>query len=441
MFKKKVPSFSFQNFDLILVLSVLILSIIGIFFIYSSGITSQGDLVSREYLKQIIWVITGFIIMITLSFIDYRRIKLIALPAYLIMIALLIITLFFGSVVNGARSWLGIGSLGLQPSELSKLLVIIYLASYLEDNYKNIDQMKTLLTSIGIVAIPTMLIMLQPDLGTAMVFAPLFLTMYFLAGGSLKHIGFLGLTAVFSIFMILFQAWNLYINENFYNIGRIFIENKLILILIFSLSAFTVLNIIGYLIFRHKGYFISSFIMSSVTVSYALSLATQKILQGYQLMRLVVFMNPQVDPRGSGWNIIQSVTAVGSGGLFGKGYLKGTQSHYRFLPQQSTDFIFSIFAEESGFVGSLIIFLLFSLILFRLLYIVYTSRDYFGALIAAGLVGVISFHVLENIGMAIGVMPVTGIPLLFLSYGGSSLWTIYAGIGILLSIHQRRYRN
>jgi len=432
---------SFQNFDIILISSVLILSIIGIFFIYSSGITSQGIQVSREYIKQIIWLVSGLVIMLVLSNIDYRRIKLIAFPAYITMIILLVLTLFFGAVVNGARSWLGIGSLGIQPSEFSKLIVIIFLASYLEDNYKELENAKTLLSSILIVSIPTLFIVLQPDLGTAMVFAPIFLSMYFLAGGKLSHLGFLVLTMIITVFLTLFFAWNQYINPQSFNVGRIFIENKLITIMLVSLIPFSLLNWLGYFIFKQKGFFISSYIMTSLSASYILTLAIEKVLQGYQLMRLVVFLNPQVDPRGSGWNIIQSVTAVGSGGLMGKGYLQGTQSHYRFLPQQSTDFIFSIFAEESGFIGTLIIFLLFSLIIYRLLYIVYTSRDYFGALIAAGLAGMISFHVIENIGMAIGVMPVTGIPLTFLSYGGSSLWTIYAGIGILLSIHQRRYRN
>jgi rod shape determining protein RodA len=155
-------------------------------------------------------------------------------------------------------------------------------------------------------------------------------------------------------------------------------------------------------------------------------------------MRLVVFLDPQIDPRGAGWHIIQSVTAVGSGGLLGKGFLRGTQSHYRYLPEQSTDFIFSILAEEMGFLGSLLVFGLFTLIILRALYIAYTSKDRFGTYVSVGVAAMVSFHVIQNIGMAIGVMPITGIPLFFLSYGGSSLWTALMSIGLLLSIHYRR---
>lgn len=438
---KKIKELSFQNYDIILISAVVILSIIGIFFIYSSAITSQGELVSSEYLKQIVWVVSGLVLMVLFSLIDYRRIKLVALAAYLTVLVLLIATLFFGSLVNGARSWLGIGSLGIQPSEFAKLLSIIFLASYLEDNYKEIGKLSVLLTSLGIVLIPTAMIVLQPDLGTAMVFAPIFFSMYFLAGGNWKQLGFLLLVIFFTVIFVFFNAWNQYINDSFLNAGRIFTSKSLILIMLISLFLFTAFNLLGYLIFRRKHFFWSTYFVSSLTASYVFTLVADKVLQGYQLMRLVVFLNPQVDPRGAGWNIIQSVTAVGSGGFWGKGYLQGTQSHYRFLPQQSTDFIFSILAEEIGFAGSLLVFLLFSLIIFRMLYIVYTARDYFGALIAAGLAGMISFHVVENIGMAIGIMPVTGIPLTFLSYGGSSLWTVFIGIGILLSVHQRRYRN
>ena len=170
------------------------------------------------------------------------------------------------------------------------------------------------------------------------------------------------------------------------------------------------------------------------------SVAARMFLKDYQIMRLIVFIDPTVDPRGTGWNVIQSVTAVGSGGFTGKGFLRGTQSHYRYLPEQSTDFIFSIIAEEWGFIGSIVIFCLFLLILLRGLRIISYAKDNFGVFVAAGITGMIFFHVIINIGMAIGIMPITGIPLFFLSYGGSSLWTVLTGIGILMSIYTRRFR-
>ena len=165
----------------------------------------------------------------------------------------------------------------------------------------------------------------------------------------------------------------------------------------------------------------------------------QKILKDYQIMRLVVFLDPDVDPQGAGWNILQSLTAIGSGGLFGKGFLKGTQSHYHYLPQQSNDFIFSIIAEEIGFFGSMVVFLCFFIILIRGFIIAYSSKDSFGSYICFGIIAMFFFHFVVNIGMAMGIMPITGIPLLFLSYGGSSLWTSMMAAGILINIYYRRY--
>ena len=157
-------------------------------------------------------------------------------------------------------------------------------------------------------------------------------------------------------------------------------------------------------------------------------------------MRLVVFLDPNMDPRGSGWHIIQSVTAIGSGGVFGKGFLQGTQSHYRYLPEQSTDFIFSILSEEWGFRGGVLVFILFLIINLRLIRIMRVTGDTFGSYIVAGLISMFSFHFLINVGMTMGIMPITGIPLMFVSYGGSALFTAMTGIGLSMSIYVRRYQ-
>jgi rod shape determining protein RodA len=419
-------SFSIMGYDFILILTVLILSTIGVLFIYSSGITSTGENVSREYIKQILWLVTGMILMFGISFIDYRRLKLISLYIYILFILLLIFTLLFGSVINGAKSWLGIGSLGIQVSEFSKLSTIILLASYLEDNAKEIESFKVFILAGIIVAIPAFLILLQPDLGTTLVFFPIFLSVVFVSGASIKHFLFIILVLATTAFFIMFNAWDLYLSENFIALSRIFSEKEIIIPLISGLSLIIILSFFGFYFFKKEIYFWILYFLGALILSYILTMAALKVLKGYQLMRLVVFINPQVDPRGAGWNIIQSVTAVGSGGISGKGFLEGTQSHYRFLPQQSTDFIFSIFAEESGFLGSMLLFVLFSVIVIRGMYIVATSKDRFGAFISTGIVGMLSFHIIQNIGMAIGIMPITGIPLLFLSYGGSSLWTAFA---------------
>ena len=176
------------------------------------------------------------------------------------------------------------------------------------------------------------------------------------------------------------------------------------------------------------------------TLGFIGSLGIRFFLKEYQIMRLIVFLNPGIDPRGAGWNTIQSLIAVGSGGLTGKGFLEGTQSHYRFLPEQSTDFIFSIISEEWGFIGSVFVIILFAIILVRGLILVINSKDNYGYYVGSGIIIMIFFHVIVNIGMAIGIMPITGIPLLLISYGGSSLWTALISIGLLQNIYLRRYR-
>ena len=163
-----------------------------------------------------------------------------------------------------------------------------------------------------------------------------------------------------------------------------------------------------------------------------------KILKEYQLKRLIVYIDPNSDPLGAGWNIIQSKIAIGAGGVWGRGFLNGTQSHYRFLPQQSTDFIFSILSEEFGFAGGSLVFVLYLIIMVRITFIMLSSKNVFGYYIASGILGMFFFHFVVNVGMVMGIMPITGIPLLFLSYGGSSLWTAMICIGLLMSINYRK---
>jgi rod shape determining protein RodA len=206
-----------------------------------------------------------------------------------------------------------------------------------------------------------------------------------------------------------------------------------------ALLAIAALSAWGYRAFKRRYFFWLLYVGSLLFVGGLGAQVLVRALKEYQLMRFIVFLNPRIDPRGAGWNLIQSVTAVGSGGVFGKGFLHGTQSHYQFLPQQSTDFIFSILAEEWGFAGGLLVFGLFLVILLRGLRIMYIARDDYATYVAAGVVGMIFFHVVVNVGMAMGIMPITGIPLFFLSYGGSSLWTGLLGVGLLLNIYFRRY--
>lgn len=439
--KIKINVSSIFGFDFILFASIQILMIIGIFFIYSSGVNSNGSVVSDEYIKQIIWVISGNVILLTISFMDYRIIKNVAFWLYLFMLVILVLTASFGQVVNGSKSWLGFGSLGIQPSELSKLITIVYLSLYLENNRKSINTLRVFLIGFIIVCLPMGLILLQPDLGTAMVFIPVFLIMMFIAGGRARYLIMLTATGLLTIFFSMLPFYLMYMSKSTGNAVILFTEQSIMTVISLTLAVLAIITLLGFLFTRKQYFYYLASIFSISGISYFLSFFAKNILKEYQIMRLIVFLDPQVDPRGSGWNIIQSVTAVGSGGAFGKGYLKGTQSHYRYLPEQSTDFIFSIISEEIGFMGNLLIIALFMLIFWRCINIILKSQDLFGSLIAAGIVGMIFFHFMINLGMAIGIMPITGIPLVFLSYGGSSLWTILLGMGILLSVYHRRYKN
>lgn len=427
--------------DFVLLIIVVMLTSFGILFIFSSGITSTGEVVSNEYLKQILWGLTGLLVALTLALIDYRRVYDFSFYIYVALLILLVYTRIFGRVVNGARSWVGIGSVGIQPSEFAKIATILYLAHYLDVSRRAHEDVRRFLTSCGIVFVPVILILSQPDLGTSLVFLPILLVMTFIAGIPRRFVaylaGFIGLTG----FLTVLPLWQQYILKGAFPSLMTFSNSKAVFALIFSFTLIAIIAIIGYRRYARRYFYWIVYGTTLTIASLAASFAARIVLKDYQIMRLIVFLDPNVDPRGSGWNIIQSITAIGSGGFLGKGYLQGTQSHYRFLPQQSTDFIFSIFSEEWGFVGGVLVFSLFLALSLRLVRIMKTTSDPYGAYIAAGLSAMYVFHFLVNVGMTMGVMPITGIPLLFMSYGGSSLLAAMTGIGFAMSIYMRRYEH
>lgn len=431
---------SFLGFDIFIFLAVILLQTISVFFIYSSGVSSTGILFSNEYAKQLISISIGLVLCLLFSFGNYSRLGDWSFYLYLAGIVVLIFTLLFGKVVNGSRSWLALGSIHLgQPSELMKIITILYLGYFFETRKNSIDKPVTLALSLLIVGIPVFLILLQPDMGTALVYIPIYLFMALIASVPLRFIFFLvvsgGLTLLFGIL----PYWNSTILHSESLFLRVLSDTSFWPYILFLASTIFVLSLLGTMAYKRRYFFWIGYFALALLLAISGAFAMQTVLKDYQIMRLVVFLDPGVDPQGTGWNIIQSVTAVGSGGLSGKGFLQGTQSHYRFLPQQSTDFIFSIIAEELGFIGSFFILLLFGVIFVRGLYIVWTAKDRYGKNIGAGIIGMIFFHMSVNIGMTMGIMPITGIPLLFVSYGGSALLNAMISIGILLNIHQRRY--
>jgi rod shape determining protein RodA len=281
----------------------------------------------------------------------------------------------------------------------------------------------------------------QPDFGTSLVFIPILVTMAFIAGVSMRYIFFLAACISITAVLMVLPLWQRDIMRNTIPSLEILTNSRFVLSAMVALGIIAVIALVGFLLYKKRYFFWILYSSMVVILSLGLSFVARLVLRDYQIKRLIVFLDPNVDPQGAGWHIIQSITAIGSGGLVGKGYLQGTQSHYRFLPQQSTDFIFSIFTEEWGLLGGLLVFVLFLLICLRLVRIMRITSDSFGAYIAAGLAGMYVFHFLINVGMAMGIMPITGIPLLFMSYGGSSVISAMTGIGLAASIYVRRYTH
>lgn len=428
-----------NTFDYILLFCVLLLIGTGITFIYSSGVNSDGVLVTNEYIKQIIFASIGLVFLIFFAFFDYRKLERYSVWLYIGFLVVLIYTRIFGRFVNGARSWIGIGEFGIQPSEIGKIFFILMLAKYLASS-DNEAPFKRFAISTLIFLGPVLLILLQPDLGTATVYIPVFFLMCFLAGIKLEYLGFVFLTGFFGVFFTILPVWNSYILSKPISLISLLNTTSVKVILITSTSVISLMSLVVRKYFHGPKYFFwISYAFGILAIGFLMSMVTAKVMKEYQIQRLIVFMNPDIDPRGSGWNIIQSKIAIGSGGVFGRSFLNGTQSHYRFLPQQSTDFIFSIFSEEAGFVGGLLVFILYATIMLRTLFIIKNTSNKYGSYIAVGILAMLMIHFFINTGMVMGIMPITGIPLLFMSYGGSSLIMAMSCMGLLMSINSRKF--
>ncbi|MBQ5472348.1 MAG: rod shape-determining protein RodA [Treponema sp.] len=430
-----------ESFDYLLLGCMLILVSLGVAFIYSSGVNSDGVLVTNEYIKQLIWAGVGLVFMVGFTLFDYRKIERVALWLFLGIIFLLIITLvpFIGRKVNGARSWLGIGDIGFQPSEFGKICFIFMLAKYLDESV-NENPIRRFIIASCIFIVPFGLILIQPDMGSATVYIPIFIIMCFVSGIPVRFIMFILGTGTAMIVFTILPVWNEFIAHNSVVLISALTNFKLKMLILLAFFAIFLISFIVRVYFHGpKYYYWIAYVFCVLTIGLLMSFFAGKFLKDYQIKRLIIFMDPNVDPLGAGWNIIQSKIAIGSGGWFGRSYLHGTQSHYRFLPQQSTDFIFSILSEEFGFFGGCIVFVLYMIIMFRTLVIIKNTSNRFGMFIASGILGMFIIHFFINVGMVMGIMPITGIPLLFLSYGGSSLLTAMSCIGLLMSINSRKF--
>lgn len=360
-----------KRMDWLTLAATLALIVVGIVFIYSASFRQEDTQMTALTQRQLLWALVGLTVLFSAVAIDYRKVGRGALVIYLACLVLLVLVLLMGRKIYGATRWLSLFGVLVQPSEFAKLGTILLLARYLSEPARDMANPRTPLTALALAAVPFLLILQQPDLGTASTLIPVALAMLFVGGVPMRHLVVLGL-----------------------------------------------IGIIGLV----PGWF---------------------VLDGYQRERLLVFFDPGRDPLGTGWNSIQSGIAVGSGGLTGKGYMMGTQNILGFLPRTvaPTDFIFSVIAEESGFIGSVVLLVLFAVLLGGGIRAGLASRDKFGRLLAVGVATLLFCHVFVNMAMTVGLMPITGLPLPLVSYGGSFMLCTMSGLGLVQSVYARRFRR
>ncbi|MCI0686513.1 MAG: rod shape-determining protein RodA [Sporichthyaceae bacterium] len=362
--------------DWVLLASVLLLTAIGSLLVWSSTrvrLERAGEATDQFLQRHLIYVGLGLLLAALASRMDYRRLRGGAPMIYVVsLVGLVLVLTPLGATINGSHSWIRLGGLSMQPSELAKLALVVVLAVTLARSSLGTGEWnpgwQEVLRALGLSGIPVALVVLQPDLGTVMVIGVIVLAMITISGASLRWV--VGLSALAALGAVL--------------------------------------------------------------------IAQLHLLSHYQLNRFAAFTNPALDPRGAGYNANQARIAVGSGGLFGKGLFEGTQTSGQFVPEQHTDFIFTVAGEELGFLGSAVIILLLGLMLWRSGRIALHASDNLGALLAGGITVWFGFQVFENIGMTLGIMPIAGLPLPFVSYGGTAMFVNLAAMGILQSIHLRQ---
>lgn len=438
--KSRLPRL--PRFDPWLLTGVSLLSLLGVAFAYSSSLQASdiGPTGHGPWLRQLFYFATGILMMVGVSFLNYKKVAEHANLLFLVCIGLLLFTLLFGKVVNGSRRWINLGFTTLQPSEFVKIFMAIVIAQFLDRHRDDLTKPRPLVMLAGLVAAPTLLIFLQPDLGTALVFVPMTLTMVLVGGIPVRW--FMGLITV-GFLAVAIPLYITYANITHMTDNPVIqiLGNKfwLLSIGLFFLFAAGILALIN---LHMRNLTLGSILFYCLVICTGLLLALTFetfLLKEYQRERLLAFINPNMNRWEFGYNVIQAQITVGSGGWFGRGFAQGTQGQLGFLPSRSTDFIFSVIGEELGFFGSALVVLLFGLVLWRLARIAIGVKDYLGGLIVVGILTKFTMQVFINIGMNIGIAPVTGIPLPFLTYGGSALWTSLLAVGLAMNIDHRRH--
>jgi rod shape determining protein RodA len=367
----KASGVAWRDYDIQLTVYAVLLAAIGLAMAYSHTTAQLGEalVAGTTFARGLVWAGLALVVFALATVFDYRWLKTLTWPIYVVNLLLLAATLALGDSDAASSRWIGILGFQFQFSEMAKILMILVLARYLADRERKLDSLGSILGACLIVAPPWILVMLQPDLGTSLVFFAILGGMLFMAGASLR--------------------W---------------------------LAALTAVGLA------------------------ALPLVWTYVLHDYQRERLTSFLDPSLDPLGAGFQLLTAQKAVASGGLLGAGLTNGAQNQSDLLPVQTTDFVFAILAEELGFVGCVVVLLLFAALIWRVLAIAWRSRDPFGLMVGAGIASMVLFQLTVNIGMVLGIMPITGIPLPFITHGGSSLISMAVGLGVLQSISIRQQR-
>ncbi len=415
----------FRNFDWMLLTPALMLICFGLLTLYSVGHVpdelreSVHTAESVFFHRQLIWAAAGIAALMVAMLVPFRYYESAAVLFYSIGVILLVAVLFLSSGRSTSR-WIVIGGFNLQPSEFMKVALVFLLARFLAEKKNNPNKIRVITIAVGAAAVPMLLVVKQPDLGTALVFPALVLPILYWRGLN-EGIIMLFLTPVVSALLTIFSERGIWQNRY-----------PFLLLIFFMFVLFVA--------YRRRRYIFQSSLL--VILNLGVMLAVPNIwnrLQVYQQKRILDFMRPESDILGSGWQVYQSKVAIGSGGFFGKQYLHGTQKLLAFLPERHSDFIYSVLAEELGFVGALIVLLLFAVLILKGLYLATQVKNRFASIAAVGISSYFAFHVIVNIGMTIGLAPVTGLPLPFMSYGGSSMLVSCFLVGVLMNFSMRFY--
>mgnify|MGYP001249218286 FL=1 len=410
---RKINISIFSN-DFIITLCYIILLFFGFISIYSSQYSDELPFISlkNESFKQLIWILICFLVFFIIQIIEYRLIFDLAVPLYFFSISLLVLVLLFGQEVKSSVSWFNFFGLKFQPSEFAKFSTALILAKVFDSSNLKVDSVKSLIKVSTLILIPFILILFQGDTGTALVYFSFFLVLL-REGLSLKFF-FIGLS-----FVVIFMLG--------------IILEKTILYTIFTILF---LIIVGLSIKDFQRIINSSiFFVLVILVINGQDFLMNNVLKPHHKKRIESLINPNADPLGAGWNVTQSKIAIGSGSFLGKGYMEGSQTSFNFVPFQSTDFIFSVIGEEFGYFGSMIFIILYVIFLYRVLILAENQKDKFARVFGYSVFSIIFFHFFVNISMTLGLFPVVGIPLPFVSYGGSSLLSFSLLIFIFLKLN------